>query len=42
VRFGYAAVPAEDLGADAILDVFEDLPDLIGAFLPVNGSHRSA
>ena len=43
VRFGYAAVSPEDLGADAILDGFEDLPDLIGAFLPVNGSiHGSA
>ena len=43
VRFGYAAVAPEDLGADAILDGFEDLPDLIGAFLPVNGSiHGSA
>ena len=43
VRFGYAAVAPEDLGADAILDGFEDLPDLIGAFLPVNGCiHGSA
>ena len=35
VRFGYAAIPLEALGADAILDRFEDLPGLIGAFLPV-------
>ena len=35
VRFGYAAVPPEKLGADAILDRFEELPDLIEAFLPV-------
>ena len=43
VRFGYAAVPPEDLGADAILDGFVDLPRLIGAFLPVKaGAHGSA
>lgn len=33
VRFGYAAVPPEDLGADAILDSFEDLPSLVDSFL---------
>ena len=33
VRFGYAAVPAEDLGADAILNRFEDLPDLAASLL---------
>ncbi len=38
VRFGYAAVPPEDLGADAILNRFEDLPDLIGALLPVSAA----
>jgi phosphoglycolate phosphatase len=40
VRFGYAAVAPEDLGADAILDSFEELPGLISAFLPVNSSVR--
>ena len=35
VRFGYAAVPPDELGADAILRGFEELPDLVGAFLPV-------
>ena len=35
VRFGYAAIPPEALGADAILDRFEDLPGLIGALLAV-------
>lgn len=35
VRFGYAAVPPEALGADAILDAFEDLPRLVAAFLPL-------
>ncbi|MBT3072092.1 HAD-IA family hydrolase [Rhodomicrobium sp. Az07] len=29
VRFGYAAVPADALGADAILDSFVELPDLV-------------
>ncbi len=42
VRFGYAAIPPEDLGADAILERFEDLPDLIGAYLPVKGSRGAA
>ncbi len=43
VRFGYAAVAPEDLGADAVLNRFEDLPDMIGAFLPVkSGLQRSA
>lgn len=36
VRFGYAAVPPESLGADAILDRFEELPGLIRAFLPLH------
>jgi phosphoglycolate phosphatase len=40
VRFGYATVAPEDLGADAILDSFEELPGLISAFLPVNSSVR--
>ncbi len=35
VRFGYAAVPPEKLGADAILNRFEELPDAIRAFLPL-------
>jgi phosphoglycolate phosphatase len=43
VRFGYAAVSPEDLGADAVLNRFEDLPDMIGAYLPVDsGLQRSA
>lgn len=33
VRFGYAAVPAESLGADAILNRFEDLPELAASLL---------
>jgi phosphoglycolate phosphatase len=32
-RFGYAAAPAESLGADAVFDSFEQLPGLIGPFL---------
>ncbi len=32
-RFGYAAVPADSLGADAVFDRFEELPGLIGPFL---------
>ena len=40
VRFGYAAIPPEDLGADAILNSFDDLPDLVRDFLPLNGSVR--
>jgi phosphoglycolate phosphatase len=35
VRFGYAAVPPEELGADAILDRFEELPALLETFLPL-------
>ena len=38
VRFGYASVPPEALGADAILDAFEDLPRLIGDFLPLHNT----
>lgn len=38
VRFGYAAVMPEELGADAILDAFEQLPALLGSFLPVERS----
>jgi phosphoglycolate phosphatase len=34
VRFGYAAIPPEELGADAILDRYEELPALVEAFLP--------
>lgn len=37
VRFGYAAVPPGELGADAILNRFAELPDLAAALLPVNG-----
>ena len=33
VRFGYAFVPAESLGATAILDRFEELPALAHALL---------
>lgn len=33
VRFGYAAVPAEELGAAAIIDRFDELPALARAFL---------
>jgi phosphoglycolate phosphatase len=33
VRFGYAAVPPEELGADAILERFEELPELVETFL---------
>lgn len=36
VRFGYSSVPAEKLGADAVLDRFEDIPRLINAYLPVD------
>jgi phosphoglycolate phosphatase len=32
--FGYASVPAIELGADAVLSHFDDLPALIGALLP--------
>jgi phosphoglycolate phosphatase len=32
--FGYAAVPAESLGADAVMHRFDELPGLIGALLP--------
>lgn len=35
VRFGYAVVPPEELGADAILNRFEELPELAAALLPV-------
>ena len=34
VSFGYAALPPEKLGADAILDRFDDLPGLVEAFMP--------
>ncbi|MBJ7533436.1 HAD-IA family hydrolase [Rhodomicrobium vannielii ATCC 17100] len=33
VRFGYAAVPADALGADAVLDSFAELPDLVERLL---------
>lgn len=33
VRFGYAFVPAESLGATAILDRFEELPAMVHALL---------
>jgi phosphoglycolate phosphatase len=36
VRFGYAALSPEELGADAILDRFDELPALVEAFLPLN------
>jgi phosphoglycolate phosphatase len=36
VRFGYAAVPPEQLGADAVLDRFEELPALVETFLPLS------
>ncbi|MGO9486963.1 MAG: HAD-IA family hydrolase [Rhodomicrobium sp.] len=32
--FGYAAAPAGELGADAVMNHFEELPALIGALLP--------
>jgi phosphoglycolate phosphatase len=32
--FGYAGVPAEALGADAVMHRFEELPGLIGTLLP--------
>jgi phosphoglycolate phosphatase len=35
VSFGYAAAPAGELGADAILNRFEELPALLEAFLPL-------
>jgi phosphoglycolate phosphatase len=34
VGFGYASVPATELGADAVLNCFDELPALIGALLP--------
>jgi phosphoglycolate phosphatase len=34
VRFGYASVPAEDLGADAVMNHFDELPALVNALLP--------
>jgi phosphoglycolate phosphatase len=34
VSFGYASVPASELGADAVLNHFYELPALIGALLP--------
>jgi phosphoglycolate phosphatase len=33
VSFGYASVPAAELGADAVLNRFDELPALIGALL---------
>ncbi len=33
VRFGYAGVPAEDLGANAVIDHFEALPSLVHSLL---------
>jgi phosphoglycolate phosphatase len=32
--FGYASVPASELGADAVLNRFDELPALISALLP--------
>jgi phosphoglycolate phosphatase len=32
--FGYASTPASELGADAVLNHFDELPALIGALLP--------
>jgi len=32
--FGYASIPASELGADAVLNHFDELPALIGALLP--------
>jgi phosphoglycolate phosphatase len=32
--FGYASVPASELGADAVLNHFDELPALISALLP--------
>jgi len=32
--FGYASQPARELGADAVMNRFEELPALIGALLP--------
>jgi phosphoglycolate phosphatase len=34
VSFGYALVPASELGADAVLNHFDELPALIGSLLP--------
>lgn len=34
VGFGYAGAPAEELGADAVMNHFDELPALIGALLP--------
>jgi phosphoglycolate phosphatase len=34
VEFGYARAPAAELGADAVMTHFEELPALIGALLP--------
>ncbi len=34
VEFGFAAAPAEELGADAVMNHFEELPALIGVLLP--------
>ncbi|MGO9172733.1 MAG: HAD-IA family hydrolase [Rhodomicrobium sp.] len=33
--FGYASQPADELGADAVMHRFEELPALIGAVLPL-------
>jgi phosphoglycolate phosphatase len=33
VRFGYAALPADELGADAVLESFSELPDLVERLL---------
>ncbi|MBI4725048.1 MAG: HAD-IA family hydrolase [Rhodomicrobium sp.] len=32
--FGYASLPAEELGADAVMSRFEELPSLVSALLP--------
>ena len=40
VSFGYAAVSAAELGADAVMDHFGELPGLIGTLLPQAGSIR--
>jgi phosphoglycolate phosphatase len=39
--FGYAAAPAEKLGADAVMNSFEELPALIGALLPKEPGNRA-
>ncbi len=38
VSFGYASTPAEDLGADAVLHRFADLPPLLDSFIFSDGA----